>query len=294
MATDKRIWISAFFIVLLASCGGGGGPEPERLPDPPTPATGVTAVPADSQATVTWTAVPGATSYNVYSSSTSPVTKSANKTTVSTPGAALSALTNGAPVFVAVTAANGGGESPLSAETCAVPTAASTAGLTLYDALCAGTLDGSKWRSPLFSRGVVNGALALSAQADNMAPATSIRGTSYMSRADVNAGGHRVTTLQSTLTVPAATASRTGNAELFAGLAFTYIPPANRLSLLHGGALALLRIQVGLVESGNGLRASRRVYHCDNAACTSSSSSGIAFSDPAGFASIGEAAAAYD
>jgi hypothetical protein len=225
--------------------------------------------------------VAGATSYNVYSSPSAPVTTGNTKTTVSSAGATLSALTNGAPVFAAVTAVNAGGESALSPEVCAVPTAASTAGLTLYDPLCGGTLGGDKWQSPLLSRAVSGGAMVLGTQISNMESRTT-QGLFYLTSASVNAGAQRVTTLKADVTVPAATASRMGNAEIRGLVQLLYQPPANRL-VFPGGLSDETVIQIGLVDSGSGLQAFRRVFHCDNASCTSRSISGITFADPSGF-----------
>ncbi|HUQ73934.1 MAG TPA: fibronectin type III domain-containing protein [Burkholderiales bacterium] len=242
---------------------------------------------------MSWTAAPSSSSYNVYTSPTSPVTKAATKTSVTGTTATLPTLANGTPVFVAVAAVNLGGESPLSSEVCAVPTAASTSGLALYDPLCASTLDGKKWRTPLLSRAVANGELVLSNEASNM-EALASRGLAYASFAIVNAGTQRVSTLKSKVTVPAASAVRTGTAEIAAGVSVLYQPPANRSVGDIGASLNLIRVQIGLIDTGNGLRALRRVTHCDAAACGAPTSTGIAFADPAGFDSNGQAAAAYD
>jgi hypothetical protein len=254
-------------------------------------------MPGNGQAALSWTAVPGATSYNVYSSSSAPVTTSGAKISVGTPGATLSSLANGTPVYAAVTAVNAGGESALSSGVCAVPTAASTAGLTLYDQLCGGTLGGNKWQTPLFSRSVSGGAMVLGTQISNTESRT-IRGQNYLTAANVNAGAQRVTTLKADVSVPAATASRTGSAEIRAIAQLSYEPPATRL-IFPGGQLDSMFIQIGLVDNGNGLRAFRRVIHCDNASCTSRSVTGISFVDPGGFTPNAngieaDAAAAYD
>ncbi len=153
-------------LIVLTACGSssGGG---DNTPVAPAAPTGVTALPGNGQATLSWPAVSGATSYNVYTSSTAPVTTASARTNVAATGATLSSLTNGTPVFAAVTAVNAGGESVLSSGVCAVPTVASTAGLTMYDPLCGATLDGNKWRTPLFGRSVSGGALVLSSQISN-------------------------------------------------------------------------------------------------------------------------------
>ncbi len=266
---------------------------------PPVPAvpTGVTAMPGNAQAILSWPAVPGAASYNVYTSSTPPVTTASTKTNVAATGATLSALTNGTSVFAAVTAVNAGGESPLSSGVCAIPTVASTAGLTMYDPLCGGTLDGNKWRTPLFGRSVSGGALVLSSQISNT-ESRSIQGLNYQTTINVDAGAQRVTTLKAEVTVLAATSSRTSNADIRALVQLVYQPPANRL-IFPGALLDATIVQIGLVDAGSGLQAFRRVFHCDNASCTSRISTGIAFVDPAGFTPDAngieaDAAAIYD
>ncbi len=87
--------------------------------------TGVTATPGDAAATIRWTAVAGATSYNVYHSPTSGVTKT---TGTKVPGAtsphAVTGLTNGIPHYFVVTAEANGLESTESVESSATPTSA--------------------------------------------------------------------------------------------------------------------------------------------------------------------------
>lgn len=291
----RMVFLTALLALFLGGCGGGGGNT--TPPASPSAPIGVNATPGNAQATLSWPAVAGATSYNVYSSASSPVTTAGTKTNVSTPGATLSALTNGTPIFAAVTAMNANGESALSSGVCAVPTAANTTGLTLYDGLCSGTLDGKKWLTPLSSRGVASGAMELSAQIAN-AESRTVQFTPYQTLVSVNTAS-RVTTLSANINVPAVTASRTGTAELRAVVRLIYQPPANRLQF-PGGNLNQLTMEVGLMDDGGGLRAVRNFRHCDNASCTSHSTTGISFSDPAGFTNnptkIGqtEAAAAYD
>jgi hypothetical protein len=186
----------------------------------------------------------------------------------------------------------GGGDPAPKAPATAVgcTTTAATAGLTLYDTLCGGNLDGKKWLTPAFSRTVVNGELVASTDVANMEPYSS-RGFVYTTLVLVNDGGQRVSTLQATINVPSASASRTGGAEIRAGLRLAYQPPEVRLNF-PALNLDLLTLQVGVRDDGNGPRLFREVSHCDTAACTSPNSSGISFADPIGF--TGEAPAAYD
>jgi len=91
---------------------------------PATPAapTGLKAAAGTGSVSLTWTAVSGATSYNVYrgttsrGESTTPVAKGVTSASYTDTG-----LTNGAKYFYKVAAVNGGGTSPLSNEASATP-----------------------------------------------------------------------------------------------------------------------------------------------------------------------------
>ncbi len=114
-----------FLMLALAGCGGGDGTVPILLLPPAQP-TGVTATAGTAQATVSWTAVGGATSYNVYYSATAGVTKAnatnsiTNVTGTTTP---IPNLANGTPYYFIVTAVNGIGEGVPSSEVSATPLA---------------------------------------------------------------------------------------------------------------------------------------------------------------------------
>jgi hypothetical protein len=269
--------------LVLAACGGGGGGGGGGPAAPAAPA-GLTASPGNTQVNLSWPAVTGAASYNVYTSPTSPVTTAATKTTVSVPQASLLSLTNGTPVYAAVTTLANGVESGLSSEVCAVPTAADTTGLTLLDPLCGSTLDGQKWTTPLFGRSVSGGQMLMTAQISN-AESRSLRNLSYQTLASVSTAS-RVSTLQADINVPAATASRSGGGEIRAVARLLYQPPATRLQF-PGANQDLIVFEVGLIDSGNGLTATRILVHCDSADCTSQSSSGIATTDPGTFGPTG-------
>jgi hypothetical protein len=232
--------------------------------------------------TLAWTAVSDATSYNVYTSTTSPVTTSSTKTNVASAGATISSLANGTPVFAAVTAVNAGGESPLSSPVCAVPTAASTSGLTLYDALCGGSLGGAKWASPLIDLGVSGSAMVAHSQISG-AESINVDGTTYNTFATVVTGGQRVSTLTADINVPKATASQTGSAEIRAVLRLVYQPPVDRLFLPQSNNLENIALEVGLRDQGTGLQAVRLTRHCDSLNCVTRTQTGMAITDPAGF-----------
>ena len=92
---------------------------PPVLTVPAAPA-GVTATGGTKQVTVSWPAVIGATSYNIYWSSTSGVTTAdGTKVSGATSPAVLTGLADGTTYFVIVTAVNGAGESATSAQVAA-------------------------------------------------------------------------------------------------------------------------------------------------------------------------------
>ncbi|MFC9593761.1 chitinase [Streptomyces sp. NPDC056944] len=91
----------------------GPGGDPVQLPAAPT---GLTAgSPASTSVPLTWTAVSGATSYNVYQGST-------KVQTVTAPSATVSGLTASTPYTFQVSAVNSAGESPKSAAVTATTT----------------------------------------------------------------------------------------------------------------------------------------------------------------------------
>jgi len=124
-------WIKALTAALLfgvlAGCGGGDDPVPvATTPTIALPAapSNLSVEPGDQVNTVQWSAVPTATSYTLYWSETSPLTKA---TATAIPNAVSpykhTGLTNGKLLYYAVTARNAGGESELSSVIGATPVA---------------------------------------------------------------------------------------------------------------------------------------------------------------------------
>ena len=110
-----------FLALLMTACGGGGGDSSAPAP-PPAPPASVSAAPGIGQVTLNWTDVADATSYNVYRSITSPVTKTTGtKLTVADNAAVISGLDNGVKYYFVVTAVNANGESAESVEVSATP-----------------------------------------------------------------------------------------------------------------------------------------------------------------------------
>jgi len=106
-----------------AGCNTGSGTISLTLQGGvPAAPTDVTAVPGNGQVTISWTAVSGATSYNIYYSTTLGllnVTELAGQTSPYT----LTGATNGTTYYFVVTAVNAYGESTASSSVSATPTA---------------------------------------------------------------------------------------------------------------------------------------------------------------------------
>jgi xyloglucan-specific exo-beta-1,4-glucanase len=107
-------WIPGLITALLAAaCGGGGGGSSAPPPAPVTPPaapTGMTATAGNNQVTVSWAAVAGATSYNVYRSTTAGQ-QGARVGTSTTLSYVDTTAVNGTTYLYQVTAVNAGGES---------------------------------------------------------------------------------------------------------------------------------------------------------------------------------------
>lgn len=112
---------------VLVACGGGGGSSaPSTAQSIPTPSvpTSLSVEPGDAVNTVEWPAVVGATSYTLYWSTTSPVTKQTAQVVRDAVSPFLhTSLDNGTTVYYAVAAVGPSGESDLSSEIGAMPVA---------------------------------------------------------------------------------------------------------------------------------------------------------------------------
>jgi hypothetical protein len=125
---------TTYYYVVTAVNAVGEGPASAQVSATPAPATVVPAAPAgvsasagDAQATVTWTAVTGATSYNVYWATAPGVTPGTGTKVPVTSGPYVpSALIDGTTYYYVVIAVNAVGEGPASAQVSATPQAAVT------------------------------------------------------------------------------------------------------------------------------------------------------------------------
>jgi hypothetical protein len=114
----SRLIICSLIASLTACGGGGGGSTSDPTPKPAIP-TGMVVAPGNNQVTVTWNTVAGATSYNIYRSSS----QGQQGTKVGTSSTLLyvdSTALNGVTYYYEVTANNVAGEGPVSAQSTGV------------------------------------------------------------------------------------------------------------------------------------------------------------------------------
>lgn len=111
--------LAVFVLFLLSGCGIDWFPAYQAVPAAPS---GVTATAGNAQVTISWSAVSGATSYNIYWATTTGVsTSSPNKITGATSPHIQTGLTNGTAYFFVVTAVSANGESSVSSQVTATP-----------------------------------------------------------------------------------------------------------------------------------------------------------------------------
>jgi hypothetical protein len=139
MTTPKScsIVLLAACAVAASGCGSSGGNSNTTVPSAPT---GVQATAGNTEVTISWSPVTGATSYNVYWSTASGVTPaSGTKIAGATSPYVQTGLTSGTTYYYVVTAVNANGESLASSQVNGAPSAASVAPYIYATVL---TLDG--------------------------------------------------------------------------------------------------------------------------------------------------------
>lgn len=123
------MWIAGMVIALLGACGGGGGSSAGAGTVPAAP-TGTTVTAGNGQTTISWDAVAGATSYNIYRSTT-PGVPGAKVGASATTSFVDTTAVNGVTYYYHVTAVTAAGEGPASPQspgvTPAVPIAVPSA-----------------------------------------------------------------------------------------------------------------------------------------------------------------------
>jgi hypothetical protein len=119
--TKKAVFILLMFCSMVFSCGGGGGAGSETNTALPAPQN-VLSAGGNGQAYLSWKDVSGATTYNIYWSTTTGVDKqSGTKFSVAASPYYHSGLNNGTSYYYVVTAVNQYGESTESFEVSASP-----------------------------------------------------------------------------------------------------------------------------------------------------------------------------
>lgn len=134
LLSTARALFASTLIMALAACGpgsgsnsgngsGGGGGGGAATTGSFAAPTGVATTPGNGQATVTWTAVTGAVSYNVYYATTTGVTPATGtKTPAASTTTTLTGLVNGVTYYLVVTAVDStGAESPASLQVNVTP-----------------------------------------------------------------------------------------------------------------------------------------------------------------------------
>lgn len=117
MELVKKHLLVLFLGAILIGCGAS---DPVRPAAPSSP-SGLTATAGDGQVTLTWTAVSGALSYNIYYGPAGGVTTANTKINTSASSYTVTGLTNKTIYYFAVAAVNEGGESSLSSEISVAP-----------------------------------------------------------------------------------------------------------------------------------------------------------------------------
>jgi hypothetical protein len=120
VARISMVLLFLLTLVVLSGCGSDSGSFVSA--PAPSPPTAVSAARGGTQATITWAEVPGASSYNIYWSTTSDVSPAAGtKIAGVTSPYTVTGLTNGVTYYFVVCAVNGGSESAQSTRVSAVP-----------------------------------------------------------------------------------------------------------------------------------------------------------------------------
>jgi hypothetical protein len=137
--------LSLLMMFLLAGCGGSDGSN--NSTNPPPQVGLLTVTPADTQLTVTWSAVTGATSYEVYYNTTndsSTATKFTGDSNAADTTCIITGLTNGTPYYAWAKAVNSAGSSNFSAASApSTPSSPSIQNTALFNQPFGITTDGT-------------------------------------------------------------------------------------------------------------------------------------------------------
>lgn len=113
---------TSVLLAALAACGEGNSfASDPPAGAPPSPPSGLSAAAGNAQASLTWSAASGATSYKVKRSNSSGAAYTVVRTQAQTSGFTDTGLTNGATYYYVVSAVNAAGESADSSQVAATP-----------------------------------------------------------------------------------------------------------------------------------------------------------------------------
>ncbi len=127
------IILAMLLVMPIVGCGS----QTSSAPSAPSTPTNVTATPVgtNGDVTISWSEVPGATSYNIYWSTLTGVTPAnGNKISVTTNTYTQIALGSAATYYYLVTAVNGNGESPATTQVSVIPVVTQLAAPTNFTA----------------------------------------------------------------------------------------------------------------------------------------------------------------
>jgi fibronectin type 3 domain-containing protein len=208
------LWIAAVGITMLAACGGGGGDSAAATATDPAAPTGISVTAGNDEATIAWVAVTGATSYNIYRSTTqgSLGSKIGSSSTVTFTD---SSAVNGTSYYYEVTAVNAAGEGAASMQSAAVtptvpvvaPTAptgvnatAGNAQVTVIWTAVTGATSYNVYRST--TQGSLGNKIGSSSTV-TFTDSSAVNGTSYYYEVTaVNAAGEGAASMQSAAATP--------------------------------------------------------------------------------------------
>jgi fibronectin type 3 domain-containing protein len=232
---------------------GGESPDSTQVSATPKAAaaaapTGLTATAGDAKVDLRWTAVTGATGYNVYRSTTTGSfgTTPVNANPVTAASFSDTGLTNGTKYFYIVRAVNAGGESASSAEVSATPVAPAPGAPTGLTATAGDAKVDLKWTAETSAttynvyRSTGGGALArigspTPATGTTLTDSTAANGTTYTYAVRaVNANGESANSNTVTATPTAAAAPGTFT---FAPAADVYVSQASPTTAFNGSEL---------------------------------------------------------
>jgi sugar lactone lactonase YvrE len=138
-ATLRAYFFAAIMVFVFTGCGGGGASSgggagsggASNTPSVPSAPLGLFTTPGNAQVSLSWSPVTGATSYNLYWSTSGNAGTGGTKVAGVSSSYRHSGLTNGTTYYYVLTAVNSAGESAPSTQVSATPAATTSPGYTI-------------------------------------------------------------------------------------------------------------------------------------------------------------------